>query len=66
MSTDIAESLPKRKFAPTVVDKKDAPAPKGGGNLQRKAVVKEHQKKVQKKEFVKRYMTFVIVQEEKI
>ena len=31
MSTDIAESLPKRKFAPTVVDKKDAPAPKGGG-----------------------------------
>ena len=31
MSTDIAESLPKRKFAPTVVDKKDAPAPKVGG-----------------------------------
>ena len=35
MSTDIAESLPKRKFAPAAMAKSDkkaaAPAPKGGG-----------------------------------
>ncbi len=35
MSTDIAESLPKRKFAPAAMAKSDkkaaAPTPKGGG-----------------------------------
>ena len=53
MSTDIAESLPKRKFAPAAMPKAKAksapPAAKGRAK-------RVHLRKVQKKEFVKRYM----------
>ena len=45
MSTDIAESLPKRKFAPAAMAKSDkkaaAPAPKGGGKKGGKPAAKK-------------------------
>jgi len=45
MSTDIAESLPKRKFAPAAMGKSDkksvAPAPKGGGKKGGKSEAKK-------------------------
>ena len=58
MSTDIAESLPKRKFAPAPMvakgsgkeSKSAPPAAKGGGKE------KEHLKRVQRREYVRRYM----------
>ena len=67
MSTDIAEGLPAKRKAPApVVAKapkgkgKSAPPAKGGGKE------KVHLKKLQRREFVRQYMIFVIVQEEKI
>ena len=76
MSTDIAEKLPKRKFAPAPMIAKSAkkaaaPAPKGGGkkvNLNQKVnlVERVRLKKVQRREFVRQYMILDIVQEEKI
>ena len=63
MSTDIAESLPKRKFAPAAMAK---PKQKQK-HLQRKVVVeREHLKKVLRREYVRQYMILDIVQEEKI
>ena len=63
MSTDIAESLPKRKFAPAPMVKKGA---KTAPPAAAKKVERVHLKKVQKKEFVKQFMILDIVQEGKI
>ena len=76
MSTDIAESLPKRKFAPAPMIAKGAkgkgPAPKGGGKKEAPkvnlVVVKRRVrlKRDLRREFVRQYMILDIVQEEKI
>ena len=67
MSTDIAESLPKRKFAPAPMVAKGA---KGGKSAPPAAKVvekkREHLKRVQRREYVRQYMILDIVQEEKI
>ena len=77
MSTDIAESLPKRKFAQAAIA--NAPAtttPKGKSDGGKKVVKNQLQQKVVvakvplkrglKKEFVRQFMILDIVQEEKI
>ena len=75
MSTDIAESLPKRKFAPAPMIAKGAkgkgPAPKGGGKKKHQRVNLVVKRRVRlkrdlKREFVRQYMILDIVQEEKI
>ena len=77
MSTDIAESLPKRKFAQAAIA--NAPATthqKVRVRVEKKVVENQQQQRVvvekvplkrgQKKEFVRQYMILDIVQEEKI
>ena len=77
MSTDIAESLPKRKFAQAAIA--NAPAtttPKARVRVEKKVVKNQQQqrvvaekvplKRVLKKGFVKQFMILDIVQEEKI
>ena len=77
MSTDIAESLPKRKFAQAAIA--NAPATttpkgkseggkKGGGKpaVAKGGSGKVPLKRVLKREFVKQFMILDIVQEEKI
>ena len=74
MSTDIAESLPKRKFAPAAMMAKSAKqkvkhlkvAVKKKHQQQKVVVKKVRLKKVQRREFVRQYMILDIVQEEKI
>ena len=61
MSTDIAESLPARKFAPAAMAKKGAksapPAAKGGGKPAAKGGgEKVRLEKVQKRKFVRQFM----------